>query len=325
MLRQPAFPASEFEQLRQLALTGIESQRSEPDAIAGNALARHTNIRPKGHVYYAATFDEQIAAYKAATLDEVKAFHRDFYGASHGQLTIVGDFDATEMAALAKELFGDWKSKTPYVRIATDYRDFPVISKSFETPDKANAVFLAYQPLKVLDKDRDYAALMLGARILGGTSKNRLFVRLREKDGLSYDARGSVSVGALDPAGSFSASAIYAPQNASRVETGFKEEIARILKDGITAEELEGSRKGWLDAWRSSRAVDSSLSSSIHGLQFYSRTMAWNADLEAKIKAVTVADVNRTLRRFLDLDKMIIVKAGDFANAKGKSDAKTKE
>ena len=182
--------------------------------------------------------------------------------------------------------------------------------------------------MKVLDEDRDYAALRLGSNILGSDSKNRLVERLRKKDGLSYGASGSISVGTLDPVGSFSASAIYAPQNAGRLEAAFKEEIALILKDGITAEELAGSRKGMLDGWRVALSSDASLVGLIHTYQFYDRTMVWLAALEDKYKAVTVEDVNRALRRFIDLDKMIILKAGDFANAKRQpvpDAAKTKE
>jgi zinc protease len=317
ILREPAFPASELDQLLQQTLTNIESRRSEPGAVAFNALQRHINVHPKGDVRYVGTFDEQIAGYKAVTLDEVKAFHADFYGASHGQLTIVGDFDAAEMAALAKELFGDWKSKTPYVRIASQYRDFAVVNKSLETPDKANALFLAYQPLKVRDDDPDFAALLMaGSALAGDAYKNRLVDRLRQKEGVSYSAGGVVTVGALDPVGSFLASATYAPQNAVRLEAAFKEEIVRALKDGFTAEELDGARKGWLQARSVVRSQDGALASRINTLAFFDRTLAWDAALEAKIEALTVADVNRALRRFVSLDRMIIVKAGDFANAK---------
>jgi zinc protease len=317
ILREPAFPASEFEQLKLQALTNIESRRSEPNAVALNALYRHLNVHPKGDVRYVGTFDEQIAGYKAVTLDEVKAFHTDFYGASNGQLTIVGDFDASEMAALAKELFGNWKNKTPYVRIASQYRDFAVINKSFETPDKADALFIAYQPLKVRDDDPDFAALLMAGNALAGDAyKNRLVDRLRQKEGVSYSAGGSVSVGALDPVGSFFASASYAPQNAVRLEAAFNEEIARALKDGFTEEELEGARKGWLQAGTVTRSQDGTLATRINTLAFFDRTLAWDAALEKSVKALTVGGVNRALRRFVDLDKMIIVKAGDFANAK---------
>jgi len=316
ILREPAFPASEFEQLLLQTLTNIESRRSEPNSVAYNALYRHINVHPKGDVRYVGTFDEQLAGYKAVTLDEVKAFHKNFYGASHGQLTIVGDFDAAEMAALAKELFGDWKNKTPYTRIASQYRDFAVVNKSFETPDKANALFIAYQPLKVRDDDPDFPALFMAGNALAGNAyKNRLVDRLRQKEGVSYGAGGAVSVGALDPVGSFVASATYAPQNAVRLEAAFKEEIVLALKDGFTAEELEGARKGWLQARVVTRSQDGALASRIHSLAFFDRTLAWDAELERKVKALTVEDVNRALRRFVDLDKMIIVKAGDFASA----------
>jgi zinc protease len=316
VLREPSFPADELEQLRQQTLTSLESSRSDPGSIAANAVSRHLNIRPKGHVYYAATFEERIAAFKAVTLADVKAFHRDFYGASHGQLTIVGDFDPAEMAALAKELFGSWKSKTPYVRVASKYAEYTVVNKSFETPDKANAIFYAYQPLKILNEDPDYAALLIATNVLASGTKSRLFERLRSKEGLSYSAGGELSAGTLDPVGSFSANAIYAPQNVGRVEAAFKEEIARSLKDGITAEELESARKGLLESWKVGRSDDVSLSQIIHSWLAFDRTLAWLANLEERIKAVTVADANRALRRFIDLDRMIIVKAGDFANAK---------
>jgi zinc protease len=316
ILREPAFPASEFEQLLLQTVTNIESRRSEPNSVAYNALYRHINIHPKGDVRYVGTFDERIAGYKAVTLEEVKAFHADFYGASHGQLTVVGDFDAAEMAALAKELFGGWKNKTPYVRIASQYREFAVVNKSFETPDKANALFVAYQPLKVRDDDPDFPALFMAGNALAGNAyKNRLVDRLRQKEGVSYSAGGAVSVGALDPVGSFLASATYAPQNALRLEAAFKEEIVQALKDGFTAEELEGARKGWLQARGVTRSQDGTLASRINALAYFDRTLAWDADLERKVKVLAVDDVNRALRRFVDLDKMIIVKAGDFANA----------
>jgi zinc protease len=124
-----------------------------------------------------------------------------------------------------------------------------------------------------------------------------------------------VSVGALDPVGSFLASATYAPQNALRLEAAFKEEIVQALKDGFTAEELEGARKGWLQARGVTRSQDGTLASRINALAYFDRTLAWDADLERKVKVLAVDDVNRALRRFVDLDKMIIVKAGDFANA----------
>ena len=40
----------------------------------------------------------------------MKAFHAKFYGASHAELAIVGDFDAAAVRPLVRELFGDFAS-----------------------------------------------------------------------------------------------------------------------------------------------------------------------------------------------------------------------
>ena len=66
---------------------------------------------------------------------------------------MVGDFDEAEVAALAAELFGDWKSPAPFARVPQLYQDVPPIDKALETPDKANAFFIAGQNLQLRDDD----------------------------------------------------------------------------------------------------------------------------------------------------------------------------
>ena len=125
MLREPAFPADEFEQLRQQRLAGLEQARSEPQAIGQLELQRHLRPWPKGDIRYVSTTEESIADVKAVTIDEAKKFYTDFYGASNGELAVVGDFDAAEISKLASELFGSWKSPRPFTRVGDIYRDLP--------------------------------------------------------------------------------------------------------------------------------------------------------------------------------------------------------
>ena len=316
ILREPAFPADEFEQLRQEQLAGIEAQRSEPTQIAITEAMRHLRPYPKGHVNYTSTPDESIAALKAVTLDDVKKFYADFYGASTGELAVVGDFDEKEIAKLTNDLFGNWKSKMPYVRIAEKFNEVAAINRNLEAPDKANAFFIAGQPLNLRDDDADFPALMLGNYMLGGGFLNsRLAVRIRQKDGLSYGVGSQLQAGSLDKNGVFIAFAIYAPQNRDKLETAFKEEIARMLKDGFTAEEIAAAKKGWLQSRQVSRAQDGELAGRLNNYNFLNRTLAWDADLEKKVEALTAEQIVAALRRHIDPAKISIVKAGDFAKA----------
>ncbi|MGH9317525.1 MAG: M16 family metallopeptidase, partial [Thermoanaerobaculia bacterium] len=246
-LRESNFPETEFETLRQETLAGIEEGKSEPQQIAVTAYRRHANPYPKGDVRYTATPDEEIAEVKATTLEGAKNFYGDFYGASNGEIAVVGDFDAKEIGQLAEALLSGWKSPRPFARVPNLYYAVPVAHQSFEAPDKANAFFLAGTNLPLRDDDPDYPALVLGNYMLGGGFLNsRLATRIRQKEGISYGVGSQLQASALDKAGSFLTFAIYAPQNAGKLEAAFREEIARALKDGFTEKEIQEAKSGWL-------------------------------------------------------------------------------
>lgn len=314
VLREPAFPASEFDLLKQENLAAIEQQKSEPTQIAFTAFGRHLSPYPKGDVRYITTTEEDVADLNAVTLDEAKQFYRDFYGASDAQLTVVGDFDDKEISKLTADLFGNWKSPKKFARVPTLYKDVAATNQSFPAPDKANAFFVAGFNLKIRDDNPDYPALLLGHYMLGGGFLNsRLASRIRGKDGLSYGVGSGINISALDEYGRFTANAIYAPQNVEKLEAAFKEEIARMIKDGFTAEEVEAAKSGYLQSRQVSRAQDNELAGRLNQYLFFKRTLQWDADLDAKLKALTPEEINAAMRRHMDPSKITIVKAGDFA------------
>jgi zinc protease len=316
ILREPSFPEAEFEKLKQESITAIESQRNEPQAAALIAFNRHMNPYPKEDVRYAGTLEEELADIRALKLDDVKKFYADFYGASTGELAVVGDFEQKQIESLATELFGAWKSPRPFARLATGYKEIPAVNLSFETPDKTNAVFFAGLRINVRDDHPDYPALVLGNYMLGGGFLNsRLATRLRQKDGLSYQVGSGLNVSPLDSNGQFTAFAIYAPQNAAKLEAGFKEELERMLKEGFTAEEVEAAKKGYLQSRQVGRAQDRELASRLSAMTYYGRTLAWDIEMEKKIAALTPEQINGAMRRHIDLAKISIFKAGDFAKA----------
>jgi zinc protease len=162
------------------------------------------------------------------------------------------------------------------------------------------------------DDHPDFPALILGNYLLGGTSSARLMARVREKEGLSYGISSYFSASQLDPTASFGISAIYAPQNKRRVETAVREEIARVLKDGYTAEEVAAGKSGMLESRRISRTQDRSLVGRISTYLYVNRTFEWDVEFEKQIAALTPEQVRDALRRHLDPAKLAVIKAGDF-------------
>jgi zinc protease len=316
ILREPAFPQAEFDQLKQETLTGLENERTDPDSIAFRELSRAFNKYPKGDIRYTGTLDEEIAAVKALTVEDVKKFYKDFYGASSGELAIVGDFDEKEIAPVLTQLFGTWKSAKSYVRMPSEYFDIPAVNKSFETPDKAKAIFLARLNVKMRDDNPDYAAFTLGNFMLGGGFLNsRLATRIRQKDGLSYGVGSSFGAGPLDESGTFFANAIYAPENVTKLEAAFKEEIEKVVTTGFTADEVEQAKAGWLLNRKRGRGSDAALAGNLSNHLFVTRTFAWEDDLDKKVQALTVDQINMAMKKFMSPSKISIVKAGDFAKS----------
>jgi zinc protease len=315
MLREPSLSASEFETLKQETLSDIEYGLKDPQAIASTEFQRLMSPYPTGHPRHVATLEDEIAETKSAKIDELRLFHDEFYGAQAGQVSIVGDFDEAEITKLAYDLLGNWKSKKPFARVPEVYFRTDGQRKIFEVPDKANALYRLGLNLDMRDDDPDYPALLMANQILGGGAlKSRLADRIRQKDGLSYGVGSQLSVDSLDKAGSFTAYAIFAPQNLSRLETAFHEEIERARKDGFTEDELQEAKSGWLQSRKVQRGRDGVLAGRLASDLFLDRTFTWDAELERKVEVVTTEQAHAALNKYIDPTKLIFVAAGSFGS-----------
>lgn len=316
ILKEASFPAAEFEQLRQQTIVGLEAGRNDPTGLARRMLEQHFNLYPEGDVRASVSVDDQIAAAKSATLEQVQAFHRNFYGASQGEVSIVGDFDAPAIKKVLQNSFGDWKSQSAYARLDSRNFDVDVLRQMINTPDKENGFFAARVNIDMRTDDLDYPAMELANTIFGdGGLKSRLMDRIRQQDGLSYGGGSSLSVSDLDRAGAFGISAIAAPQNLKKLETAIREELARALKDGFTADEVAGAKSGILQQRVTNRAQDGVLASGWNGYMYLDRTFDWSSRYEAQIAKLTVADVNAAFRKAIDPSKLSVVTAGDEVKA----------
>ena len=313
VLREPSFPETDFEQIRQQRIAGVESSRTEPAALVSREMGRHMNAKyARGDVRYTPTLDEQLQDIKAVTLDDVRKFHAQFYGVGKGEIAIVGQFDPAQVQKLVAELFGDWKSPARYERVATSYEAIPPANLKIETPDKQNANFSVAMNIKETDTDPDYPALMIAGTVFGGSPNSRVFQRIRIKDGLSYGANAGFFVPAKDDDGRFSASAIAAPQNMPKLEVAFNEELARALKDGFTADEVEKAKQTFLDQRKVSRAEDFGIAAVLVSREESDRNLTWDEKLEGTVAALTVQQVNEAFRKHVDPAGLTIVKGGDF-------------
>jgi zinc protease len=316
VLKEPAFPAAEFEQLRQQTLVGIESSRGEPQSVASRALAEHFNTYPRGDPRAETTIEEDIADTRAATLDQLKEFHQQFYGAAPAELSIVGDFDADAIVPLIEELFGNWKAPAHVAPVLRRHEEIAPFRKVLDTPDKENGFYTARLNLDLNIEDADYPALMLANYVFGeGGLKSRLMDRIRQRDGLSYGGGSQLVAGDLDRAGMFGIGAIAAPQNLRKLDSAVREELARALERGFTKAELAGAKSGLQQQRMQNRSEDAVLAAGWTGYLYRGKTFEWSRQFEQKLAAVTLAQMNTAFRKAIDPSKLSVVMAGDQQKA----------
>ncbi len=314
VLRNPTFPAEELEILREEQIAGITQQATDPIALAMTAVSKKLAPYKADDPRYVNSPAEEVEIIKSITDDQLKGVYAELVGSSVGELTIIGDFDPQAIVPAVDEFTNGWKSDVKFERIARQ----SVNNKAGDletilTPDKANAAYIAAMTIPMKDDHPDYPALAIGNFILGSSGlSSRLGDRVRQKEGLSYTVQSSLQPSAVDERSTLFIFAISNPENAPKVHDAIQDELQKLVKDGITEDELKAAVTGYLQEQQVGRTEDRSLVSMLEAYAFIGRDMKFVADFESKVSKLTVDDVNAAIRKHIDPKRLFIVQAGDF-------------
>ncbi|PIA80740.1 hypothetical protein BFR04_16145 [Gaetbulibacter sp. 4G1] len=317
MLKSPKFDQAELDKLKTQELASIEQNKTEPQFLASKRLGALNQNYKKGHPLYRTSLEEDIEAINAVTVDAIQNYYNEFYGISdNATLIAIGNINEQSLKDYFEKEFSDFKSEKAYAPISDKYIANNAANEKIKTPDKKNAISIGVLAFEGSQVDEDYAALQIAGSIFGGGFLNsRIAGRLRQKDGVSYGAGGRVSVDGdeKDKKSSILVYAIYAPENASKVQKGFSEEIERFIADGITEDELKVAVTSWVQGQNVSRAKDNELSSTINNNLYFDRDMMFQKGIEDRVVSLTVDDVNKVIKKyFKTFDNWTVVNAGDF-------------
>ena len=155
---------------------------------------------------------------------------------------------------------------------------------------------------------QDRYALTLFKLLFGGDMSSRLFISVREKLGLVYSVFSDLELS--DIGGSFSVVFSCTPKNTQKVIEVVSKEIDNVLRDGVTEEELAKYR----NQWHLQRLFDSEVTGHVNARtagQIAARNHIISIEEELKIvDALTVADINAVVRKYLAKEKIITVIVG---------------
>jgi zinc protease len=260
-------------------------------------------LYPEDHPYHRPTigYQEDLTA---ASLDDVKGFFSQWYNPNNACLVVAGDVRPAEVKQLVTRYFADLPAgpKAPPLSpkpatLAADKRD--VLEDRVTLPQ----VTIAWHT--VPNWAPDDAALDVATGILGQGKSSRLYQRLVYKEQSAQNVNAFQLSRELAGAAQISATAREG-FNLTQMETAIMEEVARLAKDGPTADEMTMARN--VTEAQSVFAIQALLGKADrinNYMTFLGKPNLFNEDLE-RVRKVTAADVQRVVQTYLTKPRVIL-------------------
>ena len=247
LLRRPAFPAAELERVKRDYQRSLAVQQSRAQSQAQAAFVRMLyGDHPFGTLF---PEPEQLAAY---TIEDVKSFHGDNFGAARTTVYVGGRFDAAAVEAALRTSFGDW-STGPEARVDIPPAGGEMDVRLSQRPGAPQSTLRL--GLRTIDPSHpDWTRLSLTNTLLGGYFSSRITANIREDKGYSYSPRSSLSarrgdaywVQQADVTAEFTAASlqeIFAELDKLRAEPPAEQELSRVRNFMIGSFTLSNSSR----------------------------------------------------------------------------------
>jgi predicted Zn-dependent peptidase len=194
-------PQSELDAVKKKSLSGLETQKNDPDAMVNNvsAVVNFGNKHPYGEV----ASEESI---KNITLENCTKYFKTYFRPNVAYMAIVGDVTVNDVKPLVEKYFGSWVKQD----VAVANYSLPEITGTKMTKvafapriAAVQSVVSVTYPVDLKPGTADVIKARVANTILGGGSQGRLFLDLREKHAWTYGAYSALTENEL--AGSFEA------------------------------------------------------------------------------------------------------------------------
>lgn len=314
ILHHPTLSPEELDVLKRQIVVGLQQSATEPQGVAPRFVRRQLSPFDKDHVWYVPTIDEEIEMYQGVTAEQIREVYETFIGLKDGEFTAVGDFEVETLVDQFKSALSGLTTDEPFKRVGRPANvGVAGVNETLQIDDKANAFYYASKQIDLSDTSEDYAPLVLGNYILGaGALSSRLGDRVRQQEGLSYTVRSVLASRSMDNRVDLTVYAITNPDNKDKLIDVIAEEMQILLDEGITDKELADAKDAFLQSARVSRTSDGQLAGELLSHLFLGRTMAFTEQFEQRIESATVEQVNESLRKHVDIDRLVGAIAGDF-------------
>lgn len=312
-LRSPAFTAGEFAKAKKQYVGSVKRSLESTDFRAADAFSRI--VFPVGHPNRGTEPEALLAAIEAAKLEDVIAFHKAHYGPAHMVLVAVGDVDAEALQSEVAKAFDGWRGGSTALRKVTTPTLQTPPEVRVEIPGKTSVSVVIGQGSGLHYQHPDYLAMRLGTAILGSGFTGRLMANVRDKEGLTYGIDAGLDGDSFN-SGQWAISASFAPNLLDKGIASTQRQLDKWYQDGVTASELASRKANLVGSFQVSLSTTSGLANAFLAALNRGYPLNWVDEYPDRIRAITQAQVNSVIQKYLQPQNMVLVKAGSLAEAK---------
>ena len=248
---------------------------------------------------YSHTVIGDMADLDSAKVEDVQAFFNLYYAPNNAVLTVVGDFDPAQARQLIQQYYGDIPRVNPPAPVTCQYQ-YGTGERHVEyTDNNANLPLVGLVYRAPPQRDADVPALDLLLSVLGNGESSRI------NRALVREAKAAVQAGAFGQNSRESGMAIvYGIANqgvpAARLDSLLAATVDQVRNDTVTTEELRKAKNQYRSDAIRGRQTTMGVAEALQSALWYDGSLAEVNEDVAKHLAVTVADLQRVARKYLD-------------------------
>ncbi|OYX58211.1 MAG: peptidase M16 [Brevundimonas subvibrioides] len=312
VVRNPAFAPAEIERIRASRLSGLASEKTNPNAIAARALPPliYGADSPYGRSF---TGSGDEATLTALTRADLTAEHDAWVRPDNATIFVVSDLPLAQVTAQLEAAFGDWRAPST-AKGTKDFADAAVPAPTnrivlIDRPQSPQSLIYGGAVLPVSGTD-DLLALNAANVTLGSDFLSRINSDLRETKGWSYGVRGGVN--ALEHRVPY---IVNAPVQANRTGDSVAALIAQydrfLQTDGVQPTELERTINGNTRSLAGGFETSGQILGALRSNALYGRPDDYQATLASRTRALTAAQMDEAARQVIKPDQFVWVVVGD--------------
>jgi predicted Zn-dependent peptidase len=298
----PLLPIEEIEKEKGVVCDEIDMYADDPSSVASQLMLEKL-------------FGDQVAGRDVAgtkthvrsfTREQIKKYRDAHYVAGKTIITLAGNFDPKKALQLVRKAFGKLpKAKKIQPQKYTAPKN---TAKLFiQTKDSEQThVRVAFLSLPSKHKDRRIASLL--GEILGGTMSSRLFVRLRQKMGVSY--YNYASQASLLQYGYFTLGAGVYKDHVQKTIDALYEECLKMTQDLVLDEELERAKETYVNPMLMSLEMPTTIAGYVTSFEIFEEPYITMQEWERKMRAISKKDIMRVAKMIFKKENMAVVIVG---------------